>query len=71
MTKGSGRFRDGKEGRFRNESGRELGVPVTWLECSASHSNGCVIRSGADREDFLPAAILQLDETHSPYLTLG
>lgn len=66
-----GRVRDRKEGGFRNESGREFGVPVTWLECRAPNSNGCVIRSVADTEDFLPAAILQLYYTHSPHLTLG
>lgn len=59
-TKGSGLLDTQGEGGFKDESGREFGVPVTWLECRAPHSNGCVIRSGADTEDFLSAAILQL-----------
>lgn len=33
-----GRVRDRKEGGFRYESGRELCVPVTWLECRALRS---------------------------------
>lgn len=53
-TKGRGVLQtERKEGAFRSESGREFGVPVTWLECRSSHPNGCVIRSGADTEDFL------------------
>lgn len=56
-TKGrEGRQTDRKEGGFRNELGREFGVPVTWLECRAAHSDGCVIRSETDTEDFLSAA---------------
>ena len=55
--KGKGWDGDGKEGGFRNESGRDFGVPVTWLECRAPHSNGCVIRSGTETEDFLPSAL--------------
>lgn len=72
MTKAKDEL-DRKEGGFRNESGREFGVPVTWLECRAPHSNGRVIRSVADTEDFLPAYIMQLTlyQTVSPHLNLS
>lgn len=55
---------------------REFGVPVTWLECRAPHSDGCVIRSEADTEDFLSASIVahrcaRLQPWPNPRLTLN